>query len=102
MLVRIDVGHTAMVALEMQAVRRDHAVQSIDWCTRGAAPRRAGFRLNESACDLALVLDRTPIATHPCPRELHPGRQLRRIGRSGRRPGHGSKPTTSEKRDALP
>src|SRR5262245_4079529 len=101
MLSWIDVRDTAVVALEMQAARRQHAIQGFERRARRATSRCTRPRLDGEARDFALVFGWTAIATQRCPGKLHPGGCVGRISRTGRGGGYGSKATGTEQRHAL-
>src|SRR4029453_6139715 len=100
MLGRIDVGHPAVVALEVQAARGYHAIQSLEWRTRATTPGRPGLRLQVGARHGALVLGRTAIAAQWRPWGVHPGGQVGRLSRTGRDQGSGEA-ASPEQRDTL-
>src|SRR5262245_10564524 len=101
MLIRINVRDTTVVALEMQAARRDHAVQGLQRCTRPTAPGRAGLRLDVGARHFTLVFGGMTVATKWCPRELHPGGRVGRLSRTGWGHGSGDEATGPEQRHAV-
>ena len=70
MLGRVDVGHAAMVPLEVQPAGRDHALERLQRRARGAAARRAGLRADERARHLAFVLGGAAVLAHPAHRGL--------------------------------
>src|SRR4029453_19117976 len=101
MLGRIDVGHPAVVALEVQAARGYHAIQSLEWRTRATTPGRPGLRLQVGARHGALVLGRTAIATQRRPWGVHPGGQVGRLSRTGRGQGSGGEAASPEQAHTL-
>src|SRR5262249_8600852 len=101
MLIRVDVGDATVVALKMQATRRDHTVQGLEWRAGGPAPCRTRPRLEIGARHFALVLGWTTVGTERRPRRLHPGRGVGRFSRTGLGQRAGSEAAGPEQRDAL-
>src|SRR5215510_1580783 len=101
MLGRIDVGHSTVVALEVQAARGYHAVQGLEWRTRPTTPGCPGLRLQVGARHGALVLGRTAIAAQRRPWGVHPGGRVGRLSRTGRGQGSGGEAAGPEQRDTL-
>src|SRR5262249_47205076 len=81
MLGRVDVGDAAVMPLEMQAARRDHAVERFQGGARGSAAGRPGLRADERTRHLALVLGGAAVLAHARAGHLHRWRNLRRLGR---------------------
>jgi hypothetical protein len=81
MLVRVDLRHAAMTALEMQAARRDGALERLERSADGAAARGARLRAHEGPSDLALELRRSAVRSESAARRFHPRWNLGRIRR---------------------
>src|SRR5207237_746187 len=80
---RIDRGHAVVVALKLQAGRRDEALQRFERRARRAGARRARLRADERARHLALERGRRPVRAQRRAGDLHLGRGLRWTGCAG-------------------
>ena len=78
----IDVGHAVVMALEVQAVRRDDALEALERRARGAGAGRAR-RGADRALHVRLVFRAAAVGAHAGAGSLRPGRDLRRPAAAG-------------------
>src|SRR5690349_9651178 len=103
---RINIGDAIMVALEMQTIRRDRALEEMKRRSRGARSRSSG-RSSDGALHFLLPLGGHTIGRKGAPRRFHPFGRIgsNALGSSDQAradPGHtGGKRASAQKRSPI-